>query len=80
MKDWIKWGLAGGLIGILAPLAMGPGLDGTNNIFYFYGISATLATALFSENTWHFALWTFQFIIGFLIAAVGGYLCGHYKK
>lgn len=80
MKDWMKWGLAGGVIGILAPLAMGPGLEGTNNVFYFYGLTATLATKLVPENLWHTGLWTFQFLLGFLVANAVGYLYGRHKK
>ncbi len=80
MKTWVKWGLVGGVIGILAPLAMGPGLDGTDNIFYFYGLGAALATKLVPENMWHAALWTFQFLIGFLIAVIVGYVYGRLKK
>ena len=82
MKDWMKWGLVGGLIGILAPLAMGPGLEDTSSIFYFFGLSKKIVMLFApSGNVYSIvSLWIMQFLLGFLIASVAGSIYARYKK
>ncbi len=80
MKDWIKWGVIGGILAVLIPLLIGPGLDGTDNIFYFYGIGASIATKFFPENLWHIVLWVSQFMLGVLIAFSACYIYCRAKK
>ncbi len=75
MICWMRWGLIGGVIGVLAPLAMGPGLEDTSSIFYFFGIGVYLLTNYLPENFWFVGIWIAQFLLGFLIGAGVGYVC-----